>query len=96
METCCVLEEIELILWFAIRMKSDVFQYAGTKDRRGRTSQWVTAKNVEPIRLLNSVRNHDRIHVGNFSYPEEVLHLGDLKVGCTNCHFPILSFLKLD
>ena len=61
-------------------MKADVFQYAGTKDKRAKTSQWVTARNVEPMRVLNSIRNDRKVRVGNFSYPEEVLHLGDLKV----------------
>jgi len=76
-----------------MKIKTDHFQYAGTKDKRGKTSQWVTAKHIEPLRVLRSVRNDQKIHVGNFSYPEEVLHLGDLKVRLTTTvHYDLFQF----
>ena len=53
---------------------------AGTKDKRAMTSQLVTVRNTEPLKILNSVRNNPKIAVGNFSFTKKPLQLGHLKV----------------
>jgi tRNA(Glu) U13 pseudouridine synthase TruD len=53
---------------------------AGTKDKRAMTSQLVTVRNTEPLKILNSVRNNSKIAVGNFSFTKKPLQLGHLKV----------------
>lgn len=60
---------------------------AGTKDKRAITSQLVTLKNTEPLKILNSVRNNPKIAVGNFSFTKQPLQLGNLKVLLIRIHF---------
>ncbi len=59
---------------------------AGTKDKRAITSQLVTLRNTEPLKILNSVRNNPKIAVGNFSFTKQPLQLGNLKVRHTQIH----------
>ncbi|XP_052283945.1 pseudouridylate synthase 7 homolog isoform X2 [Dreissena polymorpha] len=56
-------------------LKSSLFQYVGTKDRRGKTCQQVTVFRVAPEKLkgLNKVLRN--IVVGNFSYVDRPLRL---------------------
>ena len=61
-----------------LNLSSKSFGYAGTKDRRGITTQWVTAWKMEPKRLLAACDGIPGIHVGNFSFVKEKLNLGDL------------------
>jgi tRNA pseudouridine13 synthase len=61
-------------------MKSACFMTAGTKDKRAITSQLVTVKNTEPLKILNCVKNNAKIAVGNFSFTKKPLQLGNLKV----------------
>lgn len=53
--------------------------YAGTKDKRGVTTQYVTAKHMNPKRIasVNGMAN-GRITVSNISVAAEMLRLGDL------------------
>ncbi|KAI9561011.1 hypothetical protein GHT06_011967 [Daphnia sinensis] len=62
-----------------LKMKSAYFMTAGTKDKRAITSQLVTVNYVEPLRLFNSVKNNTKIAVGNFTFTDKPLQLGNLK-----------------
>lgn len=53
---------------------------AGTKDKRGVTSQLVTVKNMDPQKLYNSTKLDGKIAVGNFTFTDKPLELGHLKV----------------
>ena len=53
---------------------------AGTKDKRGITSQLVTVKDLNPQNLYNSIRYDSRIAIGNFTFTDKSLQLGHLKV----------------
>lgn len=59
-------------------MPGKVFTFAGTKDRRGITSQWVTAHKVKAERLLALNKGLRNMSLGNFSYVPKSLKLGDL------------------
>ncbi|OQS01024.1 tRNA pseudouridine synthase D (TruD) [Achlya hypogyna] len=67
-------------------LNDNTFSYAGTKDKRGLTTQWVTAYRVprETIARINNHKNFGKNYdmypflVGNFSYVAEPLTLGDL------------------
>ncbi|XP_074644790.1 pseudouridylate synthase 7 homolog [Tubulanus polymorphus] len=61
-----------------LRMKPGVFQYAGTKDKRGKTVQKISAKRVRPERLFGLNKVLSNIKLGNFSYEKDRLQLGDL------------------
>ena len=61
-----------------LKIKTGIFGYAGTKDRRAVTTQWVSVYRVraEMLQGLNaSLRN---LCVGNFKYCKEPLKLGSL------------------
>ncbi|XP_051170988.1 pseudouridylate synthase 7 homolog isoform X2 [Leptopilina boulardi] len=61
-----------------LRMKVNCFSYAGTKDRRGKTTQWVSIKKVDPNKILRSVRSIKGLFVGNFKFEASPLKLGML------------------
>lgn len=53
--------------------------YAGTKDRRAVTTQWLTVSNVLPSKIVERTRSMRQwCRVGNFSFVESHLELGDL------------------
>ncbi|KAG0319081.1 multisubstrate pseudouridine synthase 7 [Dissophora globulifera] len=62
----------------SLRVPSRVFSFAGTKDRRGVTSQWVTAHKVKAERLVGLNSSLRNMRLGNFSYVSRGLKLGDL------------------
>jgi tRNA pseudouridine13 synthase len=62
-----------------LHINANVFNVAGTKDKRGVTVQWVTAFSVTPEKLLRINNILRGIRVGNFSYVPEALRLGDLR-----------------
>ncbi|KAL5517364.1 hypothetical protein EMCRGX_G002901 [Ephydatia muelleri] len=71
------LEAINL-LSSLIRIKSSMFQYAGTKDKRAITTQAVTVFRVPAERLVSLNRASKNVQVGNFEYVKEPLRLGSL------------------
>ncbi|XP_076249525.1 pseudouridine synthase 7 [Calliopsis andreniformis] len=65
-------------LAMSLRMKPNNFSYAGTKDRRAWTTQWVSLKKVEPSDILRIAKNIRGAYVGNFKFAKEPLKLGML------------------
>ncbi|GFN76200.1 pseudouridylate synthase 7 homolog [Plakobranchus ocellatus] len=61
-----------------LKIKENVFQYAGTKDKRARTSQEITANRVHPQKLIFLNKLLRNMGVGNLRYVEEPLKLGQL------------------
>lgn len=62
-----------------LHLSHKVFNVAGTKDKRGVTVQWCTAYHVPPSKLARINAAVRGIRVGNFSYVDEQLRLGDLQ-----------------
>lgn len=52
--------------------------YAGAKDKRGYTAQFMTLFKIQPQRLLRVVQSLRGLSVGNFSFSSTGLNLGDL------------------
>ncbi|OQS05466.1 tRNA pseudouridine synthase D (TruD) [Thraustotheca clavata] len=81
-ETVDAMQHIGKIL----RLNDKLFSYAGTKDKRGLTTQWVTGYRIsrETIATINQSKQYQKNYdqypflVGNFSYVKEPLTLGDL------------------
>ncbi|XP_015513155.1 pseudouridylate synthase 7 homolog [Neodiprion lecontei] len=61
-----------------LRLKSNMFNYAGTKDRRARTTQWVSLKKINPLDILAAAKSVRGAYVGNFKFCDEPLKLGML------------------
>lgn len=60
-------------------MPTRSFGTAGTKDKRGVTTQRCTVFRVQPDQLRNLNRKLNGIKLGNFKFVNERLGLGDLK-----------------
>nr|XP_012149715.1 PREDICTED: pseudouridylate synthase 7 homolog [Megachile rotundata] len=61
-----------------LRMKPNNFNYAGMKDRRAWTTQWVSLRKVEPSDILRAAKCVRGAYVGNFKFVKEPLKLGML------------------
>ncbi|CAD6501738.1 BgTH12-01987 [Blumeria graminis f. sp. triticale] len=62
-----------------LKVKPNVFSYAGTKDRRAVTTQRVSSYRLTPKALSKVNNNVYNISVGNFKYEKQPLELGELK-----------------
>lgn len=60
-------------------LKPAFFAYAGTKDKRAKTSQWVSVRQVDPFRLANGAKRIPNIFIGNILFKKEPLKLGQLQ-----------------
>lgn len=59
--------------------KPALFTYAGTKDKRAKTSQWICVKKMEPSKICSAAKNIQGVRVGDFKFSPDTLKLGDLK-----------------
>ncbi|XP_022816199.1 pseudouridylate synthase 7 homolog [Spodoptera litura] len=62
-----------------VHVKPSMLGYAGTKDRRAKTSQWFSARRLDPRRFVAATRYLKDIHVGNFTFKNTNLKLGMLQ-----------------
>ncbi|KAG1670926.1 Pseudouridylate synthase 7 [Nymphon striatum] len=65
-----------------LKINPSNFGYAGTKDRRAKTSQLVSVKKVYPEKLLGLNKSLRQISIGNILFKDKPLKLGDLKGNC--------------
>uniref|UniRef100_A0A182P8Q6 TRUD domain-containing protein n=1 Tax=Anopheles epiroticus TaxID=199890 RepID=A0A182P8Q6_9DIPT len=56
-----------------------VLTYAGTKDRRAKTTQWMCMKTREPAKIVAAARHIPNVSVGNFTFKPDTLKLGQLQ-----------------
>jgi TruD family tRNA pseudouridine synthase len=61
------------------RCHASSIAYAGTKDRRGKTSQLCCIKHKDPKTIFKAASRLQNIYVGNFSFKPDVLKLGHLR-----------------
>lgn len=66
------------MLSYKLRMKPNYFSYAGTKDKRGVTSQLMSVRKTRAERLL-ALGTMRGVKLGNFVYKNKSLRLGHLK-----------------
>lgn len=73
---CIVITE-NVTCVFYLRVKVNMVKHAGTKDKRGNTTQMISIRklNAESVAKVNA-RN---IWTGNYIYKSSTLKLGDLK-----------------
>lgn len=62
-----------------LRMSPANFTYAGVKDKRAKTTQWLCIHKVYPWKLIKKTRPLRNIKVGNFTFKDEPLKLGQLR-----------------
>ena len=65
---CCMYVMCVCVVCVVCRIKSSMFQYAGTKDKRAITTQAVTVFRVPAERLASLNRASKNVQVGNFQY----------------------------
>ncbi len=62
---------------FSHRVPQNSVTYAGTKDRRAVTTQWMSIRRGDANKLLSLKLN--KLRFGNFEFRDKPLSLGDLK-----------------
>ncbi|CAH2074927.1 unnamed protein product, partial [Iphiclides podalirius] len=62
-----------------LNIKPSMLGYAGTKDRRAKTSQWFSLRKVDPRKIAAAAKDIRDVHVGNFSFSPISLKLGMLR-----------------
>ncbi|XP_043503241.1 pseudouridylate synthase 7 homolog [Polistes fuscatus] len=75
MDTMDALNQMAMIL----RTRPNNFSYAGTKDRRAWTTQWVSLKKTPPKKILRAGYAIRGAYVGNFKFEKVPLKLGMLR-----------------
>ncbi|XP_050342575.1 pseudouridylate synthase 7 homolog [Nymphalis io] len=79
-ENCDTMEAAQRIAErLRLNIKPSMVGYAGTKDRRAKTSQWFSLRKVDPRKIVNACKDLRDIRVGNFSFSNDNLKLGMLK-----------------
>ncbi|XP_043510231.1 pseudouridylate synthase 7 homolog isoform X1 [Frieseomelitta varia] len=78
MDTMAALNRLAMNL----RLNPNSFSYAGTKDRRAWTTQWVSVKKIRPTNILRAAKNIRGAYIGNFKFEMECLKLGMLNGNC--------------
>lgn len=66
----------------SLNMRPSNFAYAGTKDKRAVTTQWISSWRLEPKRLIGAARRFNKrpfLKVGNFCFKKDPLRLGELR-----------------
>lgn len=54
------------------------FNYAGVKDKRGKTTQWFSIRKMPPWKLITKTKTLRNIKIGNISFKDKPLKLGQL------------------
>lgn len=62
-----------------LRVSPSAFAYAGTKDRRAKTTQWVSIRRGDPLRIASAASKNRNMKLGNFCFKPEPLKLGMLR-----------------
>ncbi|XP_058833881.1 pseudouridylate synthase 7 homolog isoform X1 [Topomyia yanbarensis] len=63
----------------ALKCSKSALTYAGTKDRRGKTTQWLCIKQFHPNKIMAAANKINHIKVGNFCFRPTTLKLGQLR-----------------
>lgn len=59
--------------------RASAITYAGTKDKRARTTQWACVRRREPILMVKAAQRLRNMFVGNFQFHDLPLKLGQLQ-----------------
>jgi tRNA pseudouridine13 synthase len=62
----------------SLKLRAAAFNYCGTKDKRAKTSQWISVKKIEPSKIVRAARKISGIRVGNFKFGQSPFKLGQL------------------
>ncbi|KAL8889091.1 MAG: hypothetical protein Q9215_003590 [Flavoplaca cf. flavocitrina] len=96
-------DTMEVISYLAkiLKLRPQLFQFAGTKDRRGITVQRASVYRTLAKRLADVGRTLRNAAIGNFEYHPQGLQLGDLTgnefvITLRDCHFEGLGELDVD
>ncbi|XP_055531498.1 pseudouridylate synthase 7 homolog [Wyeomyia smithii] len=62
-----------------LKCSASAFAYAGTKDRRAKTTQWICIRQYEPSKIASAVKKLQNVKIGNFCFKPKTLKLGQLR-----------------
>ncbi|KAL8688002.1 MAG: hypothetical protein Q9224_004997 [Gallowayella concinna] len=87
-------DTMEVISYLAkvLKLRPGLFQFAGTKDRRGITTQRASVYRIQAKKLIDAGRTLRNARIGNYEYHTQGLQLGDLTgnefvITLRDCHF---------
>ncbi|XP_045534392.1 pseudouridylate synthase 7 homolog [Papilio machaon] len=79
-ENCDTMEAaMRLAERLQLNIKPSMLGYAGTKDRRAKTTQWFSLRKVDPKKIVAAAKDVRDLYVGNFTFKNYNLRLGMLK-----------------
>ncbi|KPI98082.1 Pseudouridylate synthase 7-like [Papilio xuthus] len=79
-ENCDTMEAaIRIAERLKLNIKPSMLGYAGTKDRRAKTTQWFSLRKVDPRKIVAATKDLRDLYVGNFTFKNYNLRLGMLK-----------------
>lgn len=64
-----------------LKIKTSNMAFSGTKDKRAKTTQWVSVKKIEPTKICQAssrIKIGGKVKVGNFKFDKNPLKLGEL------------------
>lgn len=62
-----------------VKIPASMFSYAGVKDKRSKSTQWCSVRRVEPWKLIIKTNNQRNIKVGNITFKNKPIMLGQLQ-----------------
>lgn len=62
-----------------LNARASAITYAGTKDKRARTTQWACVRRREPLQIVRAAKTARNMYVGGFQFREVPLKLGMLQ-----------------
>ncbi|KAL8805974.1 MAG: hypothetical protein Q9182_001631 [Xanthomendoza sp. 2 TL-2023] len=96
-------DTMEVISYLAkvLKLRTGLFQFAGTKDRRGITTQRASVYRIQAKKLIDAGRSLRNARIGNYEYHTQGLQLGDLTgnefvITLRDCHFQGDEGLDID
>lgn len=96
-------DTMEVISYLAkiLKLRPQLFQFAGTKDRRGITVQRASVYRTQAKKLVDAGRTLRNAKIGNYKYHPQGLQLGDLMgnefvITLRDCHFEGAGELDLN
>ncbi|KAL8818181.1 MAG: hypothetical protein Q9223_003123 [Gallowayella weberi] len=96
-------DTMEVISYLAkvLKLRTGLFQFAGTKDRRGITTQRASVYRIQAKKLIDAGRTLRNARIGNYEYHTQGLQLGDLTgnefvITLRDCHFQGDEGLHID
>lgn len=66
------------LIFYCFRVRPGFITYAGTKDKRAKTSQRLCMRNMKPSQIFKASKSIRGVNLGDFKFSDQPLKLGSL------------------